>query len=275
MQWAGKILGAFLGLMVAGPVGLFVGMLIGHFFDMGLFTGLLRKHAFNRFNPGSNQRDAFFQSIFQLMGYLAKSDGHVSQAELAVAKEVMSNMNLNATLRQQAIDLFQAGKESDFNPHHTIQVLRFRYGRQPNILRMCHDILQKIARADGVPINPKKASTLNQLAQALGVMPFNFNFNDFDFSQFGGGFQSGRQGSQQHRRPHFQQPTHTNPYTILGISKTASNEEVKKSYRRLMSQYHPDKLVSKNLSKEEMAKATEKTQEIKSAYEQLRREREF
>lgn len=275
MRWAGKILGAFLGLMVAGPIGLIVGVFLGHLFDMGLFSTLMRRQAYHRFNPGSNQNDAFFQSIFPLMGYLAKSDGRVTEAEINAAKKVMDNMNLNTALRARAIELFNAGKEAGFSPNLCIQRLRQRYGQQPTVLRMCHDVLQQIARADGSPIHPKKVTTLNQLAQALGVMPFNFNFNDFDFNQFNERFRQQQHGhAGGYQRPRTQQ-THANPYTVLGIGDTASNAEIKKRYRRLMSQYHPDKLESKNLSKEDMAKATEKTQEIKSAYEQLRQTRGF
>jgi DnaJ like chaperone protein len=272
MRWAGKILGAFLGLIVAGPIGLIVGVFIGHLFDMGLVTQFLRRQTYHRFNPGANQNDAFFQSVFPLMGYLAKSDGRVTEAEIDVAKRIMQNMSLNAALRARAIDLFNRGKEPGFSPNLCIQRLRQRYGQQPMVLRMCHDVLQQIARADGIPIDPQKANTLNQLAQALGVAPF--NFNNFDFNQFNERF---RQQQQQRSGGGFGRNTqsHANPYTVLSLAETASNAEIKKRYRRLMSQYHPDKLVSKNLSEAEMAKATEKTQEIKSAYEQLKRTRGF
>ncbi|MGB5715657.1 MAG: DnaJ domain-containing protein, partial [Gammaproteobacteria bacterium] len=59
-------------------------------------------------------------------------------------------------------------------------------------------------------------------------------------------------------------------YDILGISRSASDAEVKKAYRRLMSQHHPDKLIAKGLPEEMIKFATEKTQEIKAAYEQVK-----
>lgn len=271
MRWGGKIVGALLGLIIGfGPIGAIVGFFLGHLVDKGLLSSFMRRQAYHRFNPGANQNDAFFRSIFPLMGYLAKSDGRVTEAEIDAAKKVMGYMNLNSQLRKTAIQLFNSGKEPGFSPNLAIQRLRQRYGSQPTVVRMCHDVLQQIARADGVPINPQKATTLNQIAQALGVMPF--NFNNFDFNQFNDRFRQ----QQQHNGYNRAQPqTHTNPYTVLGIADTASNAEIKKRYRRLMSQYHPDKLVSKNLSEAEMAKATEKTQEIKSAYEQLKRTRGF
>ena len=60
---------------------------------------------------------------------------------------------------------------------------------------------------------------------------------------------------------------------MLGISSSADDDEVKRAYRRLMSQYHPDKLVAKGLPEEMMKVATEKTAEIRSAYERIRESR--
>ena len=60
-------------------------------------------------------------------------------------------------------------------------------------------------------------------------------------------------------------------YEILGIESSASTAELKKAYRRLMSQHHPDKLVAKGLPEEMMKMAKEKTQEIQGAYEVIKK----
>jgi DnaJ like chaperone protein len=59
-------------------------------------------------------------------------------------------------------------------------------------------------------------------------------------------------------------------YAILGVNKSASEAEIKTAYRRLMSQHHPDKLVSKGLPDEMIKIATEKTQEIRKAYDLIK-----
>jgi DnaJ like chaperone protein len=62
-------------------------------------------------------------------------------------------------------------------------------------------------------------------------------------------------------------------YAVLAVSKAASDAEVKKAYRRLMNQHHPDKLVAKGLPEEMMELAKEKTQDIRAAYEQIKEAR--
>ena len=62
-------------------------------------------------------------------------------------------------------------------------------------------------------------------------------------------------------------------YAILNISPSANDSEVKRAYRKLISQHHPDKLISKGLPEEMMKIATQKTQEIRAAYECVMDER--
>ena len=62
-------------------------------------------------------------------------------------------------------------------------------------------------------------------------------------------------------------------YKVLGVQNDASDAEVKKAYRRLMSQHHPDKLVSKGLPDEMIRIATDRTHEIRKAYENIRSNR--
>jgi DnaJ like chaperone protein len=62
---------------------------------------------------------------------------------------------------------------------------------------------------------------------------------------------------------------------VLNLTPAASVDEIKRGYRRLMNQHHPDKLVARGMPEEMMKLAAEKTHEIKSAYEQIRRQRGF
>jgi DnaJ like chaperone protein len=71
------------------------------------------------------------------------------------------------------------------------------------------------------------------------------------------------------------EPSTADAYALLGIKPQASVAEIKRAYRRLISQHHPDKLVSKGLPEDMMQVAAKKTHEIKQAYEVIRRERNF
>jgi DnaJ like chaperone protein len=66
-----------------------------------------------------------------------------------------------------------------------------------------------------------------------------------------------------------QRPTLESAYETLGLKSTTSDAEIKRAYRRLMSQHHPDKLVAKGLPEEMMKMATEKTHQIRTAYETI------
>ena len=59
-----------------------------------------------------------------------------------------------------------------------------------------------------------------------------------------------------------------NPYDVLGLTKDASADEVKKRYRKLAKEFHPDK-ISKSASSEEMGQCTKRFQEIQHAYDTL------
>ena len=74
------------------------------------------------------------------------------------------------------------------------------------------------------------------------------------------------------------QPTEaqlSSAYALLNVAEDASDAEIKKAYRRLLSQHHPDKLVAKGLPEEMMKMAAEKTHQIRKAYEIIREQRGF
>lgn len=266
MQWAGKIIGAFFGYLLLGPIGFFIGLFIGHYFDRGLHLTL--KFPFDTAYHSSSQQQiqkTFFNATFTIMGYVAKANGRVSEAEIRLAKHVMAQMNLSSEMRRKAIDLFNIGKQPYFNLTQALQELRQVCGNQINLLRMFVEIQLQIAHADGT-LSPHQQQILQHICQQLGFSPLDFRI----FTNRSYGEQSYQQRQQYNYRP--QQPPHdllADAYKILGVANTATNAEVKKAYRRLMSQHHPDKLVAKGLPEEMMKLATEKTQEIKAAYERI------
>ncbi len=259
----GKIIGGFLGLLLAGPFGILLGVWIGHFFDRAIAS-----HApWSHLNQGV-AKEVFFTSTFLVMGYIAKLDGRVSEAEIETASAIMQRMGLTDTLRKRAIDLFNQGKQSSFQLDTTLKDLR-QGCQNKTLLRMFIEIQTQAALADG-HLSVKKQRVLEQISQYLGFAPVNFSLFEHLFA-FQKAYQE-RMHSQQEQFQRASPASHNrlsleDAYAILGIQKTASAQEVKRAYRRLMSQHHPDRLLAKGLPESMIKMATEKTQNIKAAYD--------
>lgn len=266
MNWTGKIIGMILGFLFGGPVGLVIGLFFGHVIDQGWLREWLRNSSFSKAHQ-SKVQGIFFNSTFLIMGHVAKSDGRISENEIQAARNVMKKMGLDQSMKQEAIRLFNEGKAANFNLRASLMQLRQACLFQPNLLRMFLEIQIQMAYADGQIISDRKRQVLQDICNQLGIA--GFNFSQFE-QQFRGEQNSQRfyQQSRQDPRRHLK-----DAYDVLGVPSNASDAEVKKSYRRLMSQHHPDKLMSKGLPPEMIKIATQKTQRIKSAYEQIRKAR--
>jgi DnaJ like chaperone protein len=266
LSWWGKLLGGAFGYMLAGPLGAMLGVALGHKFDRGLGETLK-----DQFDPGAQERvqTAFFTALFSVMGNLAKADGRVSEDEIELARSVMTRMNLNQEMREAAIHLFNQGKQADFPLDDVLAQFRQECHRRRNLMQMFVEILLHAAYADGT-LHDAERGVLEHVRRQLGFSSLEFRHIEAlvrNARHFGGG------GFAQ-EPPVSPQASLREAYEILGVEKSASDAEVKKAYRRLMNQHHPDKLVSKGLPEEMIKLATEKTQEIKNAYELIKESRQ-
>ena len=264
MSWWGKVIGGAFGFMLGGPLGAILGAALGHNFDKGM--GGLSDH--DGFSQGQQERvqTAFFTATFSVMGHVCKADGRVCENEIAVAKRVMAEMVLSPEQKKAAMALFSEGKKDGFPLEDVLQQLRREIGFRRNLQRMFMEIQCYAAYADGV-VHPAEKKLLLQVCRLFG-------FSEYEFESLlaavGAGF---HQRSRQTRgKPG---TTLKDAYAILNVSAKASNDEIKKAYRRLLSQHHPDKLVSKGLPEEMMKMAAERTHEIRQAYEQIKEARGF
>lgn len=269
MAWWGKLIGGAFGFMLGGPLGALLAGSIGHQFD----KGLEQQFSVGDGQPGDQERvqSAFFAATFSVMGYICKADGQVSQGEIRAAEAVMKRMRLNPKQRQAAMKLFNQGKEAGFPFIEVMEQFRAECGRRQNLIRMFLEVQIQAALADG-QLHPAEKKVLLQLFDQLGL-----SSREFEQLLHLAGWQSARGGSQ--RRGSGTGVSGASPaaeaFALFGLEPTASNAEIKKSYRRLMSQHHPDKLVSKGLPEEMIDLATEKTQTITRAYKTLREVRGF
>lgn len=267
MSWWGKLVGGAFGFMLGGPLGALLGIALGHNFDKGL--GTLSDAEL----PGSGDRErvqaAFFTATFSVMGRVAKADGRVSPEEIRMAEAVMAEMSLDAARRKTAINLFQQGKSADFDLDAVLEQFRRECHGRSTLIGMFVEILLQAAYADG-RLDPSEDRLLLYVCRRLGV-------SEFDYRRLermvrverghGAGAGAGAGGG---RPP---PPSLDDAYQVLGVAASASDAEVKRAYRRLLSQHHPDKLVSKGLPEEMIKVATRKTHEIRQAYERIREAR--
>ncbi len=268
MSWLGKVVGGAFGFMMGGPLGAILGASVGHQFDNGV-EGLDERESFN---PGDQHRVqmAFFTATFAVMGHIAKADGRVSQAEINLAKQVMDELGLTDNMRETAINLFQEGKKADFPIHDVLAQFRKECHRRTHLIRMFLEIQIQAAYADGT-LDSAEELILQTICGQLSISRFEYERIKIQFQA--------QQRFHQYQRQHSvnrPSPSHVldDAYAVLGLDKTASDAEVKKAYRRLISQNHPDKLVAKGLPEEMMTLAKEKTQKIRKAYETIKAARE-
>jgi len=263
MRVWGKVLGFLFGFMLSrNIVGALLGLWLGHRFDQGL--GVNFSNLSGSSEDDSTRQTAFFYSTFSIMGYVAKANGHVSQHEIAFAQATMSKLGLNAELKQQAQDAFREGKMAGFPLDERLKSFKRCCGNRHDLLLMFLEIQIQLAFADG-ELDQVERQALHRIAKILG-----FSNQDLDkllemiiagahFHQHSGsgGF-VGKQTSLSQVE---------NAYKVLGVKQSASAPELKTAYRKLMSQHHPDKLVSKGLPPEMMEMAKQKTQDIQAAYD--------
>ena len=261
MSWFSTVVGGAFGFMLGGPLGAILGASVGHQFGKGL-TGI---ETGETLNPGDQHRVqmAFFTATFSVMGHIAKADGHVSPEEISQANRVMFEMALTSDMRATAINLFQQGKQADFPLNDVLAQFYKECHRRTDLLRMFLEIQLQEAFADGT-LAASEEKLLLHICSQLRIARFDYERMKIQLQT-----RQRFQGRSSYTKSAPQTTSLQDAYGVLGLTPSASRAEVKKAYRRLMSQNHPDKLVAKGLPEEMMRLAKEKTQKISKAYETI------
>ncbi len=285
MFYFGKLIGVLFGMMFGGPVGALLGLYLGHRFDRARAQSA---HPFGGASGGyqgrasQQQRQAeFFTAAFAVMGHVAKSKGQVTRSEIELASMIMQRMNLNPEQTRAAQEAFRQGKESDFPLEETLQKVRTTTGGRYDLLQFFLEVQVSAAFADG-SLDPRERAMLHTIAQGLGFSQAQLEQRlrmqeaAFRFQQ-GGGFGGGQK--QSHSGGGWQQAPSANQlkdaFEVIGVAEDADAKQVKRAYRKLMNEHHPDKLVAKGLPPEMMEMAKEKAQEIQNAYDLIKKEKGF
>lgn len=262
MRIWGKVLGFLFGLMLSKNIfGALLGAWLGHRFDKGI--GL----DFSNLGGAKSEADrqaAFFYSTFSVMGYIAKANGQVTQHEIAFASAYMDKLGLKGALRQQAQDAFRDGKTTGFPLSERLATLKSAVSNRQDLLLLFLEIQIQVAFADG-SLDQDERHALHQIANGLGYSAKELD-KLLEMIIAGANFHQQGQAGSQNGFAHAGQQLE-NAYKVLGVTDKNSAGEIKKAYRKLMSQHHPDKLVAKGLPPEMMEVAKQKAQDIQAAYE--------
>jgi DnaJ like chaperone protein len=251
----GKVIGALLGYLAARWIGAIVGLIAGHYFDNG-GAGVRAGGSTGKEVPLAEH--PFFATVFTAMGLLAKADGRISAQEIAGAERIMAELGLDGAARAEAIALFKRGAAPDFQLEPQIGVFLRKSAFQPALKQTLLEYLVAFALADG-ELHDVELDILQRVATYLG-------FDRRQFLNFLDMLQAQQRFHHQPGRPDASVDEVADAYRALGVSAAASDGEIKKAYRKLMSQHHPDKLIAQGVPENMVKLATEKSQEIQAAY---------
>ena len=253
-----KFIGVVAGYYFFGFFGAILGYFIGSYFDR------VQAYGTGGVNPltSAMRQAVFLESVFILMGKLAKADGQVSQDEITHVEQFMQKLGMTTEHRAQAIALFKRGADPAFDIDPTLKKFLAVCGQTKDLKQMLLVYLIVTALADG-HFHAAEEALLADIASRLGYDQAAFKHlmeMVLNQSHFGGGQAQSATALD-------------DAYKALGVTKDSTDQEIKRAYRKLMSQYHPDKLMGQGVPEDMIQVATEQAKEIQLAYDLIKKSR--
>ena len=239
----GKVIGGAAGFALGGPIGAILGVAAGHFVDR--MAGGARR--VRRIGPGDQEtkQAALSVALVVLAAKMAKADGHVTREEIVTFKRVFAVPEAHAAAIGRIWD--EARREATgFEPYAEQIVQIF-----PHDTTMREELLGalfQIAMADG-ELHEGERVYLARVAELFG-------FDERRFAQIMARHMGGGEAD---------------PYEVLGVDPDSSEDEIKKTYRRLIREHHPDKLIAEGMPEEMVQVANEQMAAINAAYDRIAR----
>jgi DnaJ like chaperone protein len=248
MGWLGKVVGGTIGFAIGGPIGAIAGAAFGHAFDKS------EKYYYEQDRPVLSHSEeaqmAFFVAAFSMMAKVVKADGRIAKEELDAVEQYMRyDLKLDPRSQQVAVNIFQTALESNQSIEDFAYQFYHQFQAQPQLLEFMVDLLLRVAVAD-------RALSGNEESLILAVVRV-FHMSNTAYN---------------HLRSKYAQEVNKY-YAVLGCSTNDSDDEIKKRYRALVREYHPDAIASKGLPEEFTKFAEDKFREIQEAYDHIRKER--
>ena len=247
------VIGAIIGAIFSSLPGAIIGGLIGY--GAGI---ALRRSVVGGLRIVQSQ---LIDSTFGVMGALCKADKVVTRDEIQAVQRTFEMLNLNSEQREQAKAAFTRGKQADFDLDAAVDAFgRMSRGRAP-LLQLFLQLQIMAVAADG-HVHPAEHQMLVRIARRLGL-------DESDVSQLEALLRAAS-GGPSAGGAHPPQERLADAYAALGVSPSSSAADIKRAYRKLMSQNHPDKLAARGLPESMRAVAEERSREINSAYDLIK-----
>lgn len=251
---------------------------------------------FSPVNASHKVQQSFFKTVFTLLGYVARRDGPINKQEVSRTETYMEKMNLTAAQKREAIALFKRGASPGFNLDVALREFHWLARKSPNLTQILLVYLVNLARSDGLLVD-REREAVQKIASDLGYNSITFaqllkmlsaqdrfveepvagqqshradESAEHGYSQHGSSKQSNKK-----RYAGFESDEEQSDcaYDALGLTPTASDAEVKKAYRSLANQFHPDKLIGQGLPPFMVKALTERFKYIQSAYHCIKESR--
>jgi len=254
MAWFGKIALGSLGMMFGGPLGAVLGAALGHQLidkqQQAATRRLFQQSGTVIDNVAQNQA-AYFVCMLSMLAKLAKADGAVTQDELAVVDRLIQNLQVPEEEKVFARRVFNEAKNSP----HSLEDFAAQFYQmtqaEPTVLCSFLGILFEVAAADGV-LHPAEEKAIRTVQDIFRISDSMFDSIQARYFKDDGKY-----------------------YQILDCTSQSTDAEIKKNYKKLVKDFHPDTIIAKGLPDEFIAFATKRFQEIQGAYEQIRKVRGF
>lgn len=257
MGYWGKIIGGVAGFAMGGPMGAVIGAALGHAADSGAVNDLREQlGAQMTWNPARlaamvGRRDQLFAyCVVVLSAKLAKCDGLVNRQEIDAFKR---HFRIQPGSVRDIGRLFDQARDSAEGFEGYAVQLGEAFADNRGILEDVLSALFAIARADGA-INKREQDFLAGTYRSLGLDQAAWD----------------RARGAAPQRPHVDEP---DAYVELGVSPSATAQEIRAKWKRLMRENHPDSLAARGVPAEFIARANEKVARINAAWDRIKRER--
>jgi DnaJ like chaperone protein len=235
----GKWLGGGLGFVMGGPIGGLLGFLVGSVIDSTTIYTSSKTGGVSRTTQGD-----FGMSLLVLVAAVMKADGKIVKSELDYVKQFFVRQFGQESAKEALLMLKDILKQDI--PVHDVCVQISSNMDYSSRLQLLH-LLFNVSQADSI-IHPSEVEILEKISNYLGVASSDYISIKNMFI-----------------------PETDSSFKILEIEPSASDDEVKKAYRRMAMKYHPDKV--SHLGEDFRKSAEEKFKKVNEAYERIKKER--